>query len=440
MMKFEPNDIHRSDLKVMIDRVLVSLFLAQIIGLLYYTNYFLVYKYLPSPFINDKNNTFMDLINTAYWAERGGMFTFWHTVYPPINFIFLKLANFLFLTKTTFSNPFEFREHAGNLIYAYFFAYLVAPIILLLSDKWRNIFNSSQKILIYFTIALSTPMLFLLERGNLVLACLFFIPLLFGSNANQKDIATAILINIKPYFLLLLICPFVKDKWTSAGRTILYSVFFFNASGLLINDNYLKFFDNLLNFSKSSTLFSLREVFSMPSSISVFSYLFQSDAFIRHYWKLGLDFILLSHLIDLFKLLILGLVLSLIYFNRSILTEDKIYTFILVCIVNLGVSLGGYSLVYYLATIPIMLEMRFKNLFIASIFLLFLPFDFIKLTSSWIGAQDVFLSGMKVDVFWELGLGSFLKPFVNFLLLIIVIREIIYLRKKQFNLSVIESK
>lgn len=242
MMKWEPKDFHRSDLKLNVDRVLLTLLVIQLLGFFYYAYYFLVYKYLPSPFINDKSDTFMDLINTAYWSERGGMFTFWHTVYPPLNFIFLKLANFLFLSETTFSNAFELREHADNLIYAYLFAYLIAPITLLSCDKWGFFFNSKQKLLIYFIIVISTPMLFLMERGNLVLACLFFIPLLFRSNVKQKEIATAILINIKPYFLLLLICPFVKEKWASATRTILYSAFFFNAAGLLINDNYLKFF------------------------------------------------------------------------------------------------------------------------------------------------------------------------------------------------------
>ncbi len=68
----------------------------QIIVVIYYIYYNLKYGYLPSPFINDKSNSFMDLYNTMCWSSRGEYYSIWSSVYPPINFLLFQMIQGVF--------------------------------------------------------------------------------------------------------------------------------------------------------------------------------------------------------------------------------------------------------------------------------------------------------------------------------------------------------
>ena len=62
----------------------------------YYVFYVLHFGYLPSPFIFDKSNTLMDLFNPMIYAIHDDAYTIYQSVYPPLNFIFLKIFHSLF--------------------------------------------------------------------------------------------------------------------------------------------------------------------------------------------------------------------------------------------------------------------------------------------------------------------------------------------------------
>jgi len=74
--------------------VLVLILIINALGLAYYISHVIEYGYLPSPFVYDKSDTFMDLFNTMYWAYYEGRYTDWGSVYPPLGFLFLKIINF----------------------------------------------------------------------------------------------------------------------------------------------------------------------------------------------------------------------------------------------------------------------------------------------------------------------------------------------------------
>ena len=76
--------------------------------------------------------------------------------------------------------------------------------------------------------------------------------------------------------------------------------------------------------------------------------------------------------------------------------------------------------------------MRYKKIYILLLLLLYAPLDLISLYNDSIGTQQSYLSGVDVDVIWSEGLGSFLKPIVNLLILITLDMDI-FLGKDHTN-------
>lgn len=156
--------------------------LLNIAGLAYYINYFTSNGYLPNPFFYEVSDTFMDLFNTMYWAYDNGRYTDWGSVYPPFSFIILRLINFLFAGEGHTSAALM-RDNSPFVIAGFCLIYLTIPAIILKSKYWGE-FLKTEKILIYFAIILSAPMLFALERGNIIMLCPVLLALVVSKLAS----------------------------------------------------------------------------------------------------------------------------------------------------------------------------------------------------------------------------------------------------------------
>lgn len=128
---------------------------------------------MPSPFIYDKSNTFMDLFNVLYWAYDDGRYTDWGSVYPPLGFIILRFFNFVF-AGAGFGDPELMRDNSQFVIVGMCLFYLAVPAMVLNTKYWQD-FPKIEKILIYFAIVLSPPPSFLSGEGKFDSArsCLF---------------------------------------------------------------------------------------------------------------------------------------------------------------------------------------------------------------------------------------------------------------------------
>ena len=93
-------------------RLLFACCVIQIAGCIYFWLSFTQNGYLPSPFVYDKADTFMDFFHTMYWADEPGRYTDWGSVYPPLNFLFLKGARWLLFGQVHESDAFTLRDSA----------------------------------------------------------------------------------------------------------------------------------------------------------------------------------------------------------------------------------------------------------------------------------------------------------------------------------------
>ena len=166
--------------------------------------------FLPQPFVFDTNDTFMDWFNTAYWANHAGAYDVWRSIYPPLSFVFLDWTS---LPGCYLSSPFYARDCdwlARAVILGF---YLLDIALVWLSFRRADPRTAPMRTLAF---AFGLPLLFTLERGNLILvafACFVLAHGPLGIAPRWRALAGAATINFKPYLLLPVLAKALKRDW-----------------------------------------------------------------------------------------------------------------------------------------------------------------------------------------------------------------------------------
>lgn len=172
--------------------------------------FFLEYGYLPQPFVFDTNDTYMDWFNTAYWTNNRGIYDVWRSIYPPLSFVFLDATS---LPGCYLHNSFTARDCdwlARGTIYTF---YLIDVVLAWVCFRRLDRRTAPMRTI---AIALGLPMLFTLERGNLILVAFAFFMIAHGPVTASKPwrwFAAAVTINFKPYLVLPMFAHAVKRDW-----------------------------------------------------------------------------------------------------------------------------------------------------------------------------------------------------------------------------------
>jgi hypothetical protein len=167
--------------------------------------------YLPAPFVFDVSDTFMDWFNTAYWAhDPAGAYGVWNTIYAPLSFVITRL----FGNPWCYANsPFDARDCDAVGIVAILCMYVgcvvLAGVAFYRNDRPTFLFRTVG-------IALGGPLLFALERGNLIMVAFMCLIVLYGGLAKKRSglaASAAIMINMKSYLLLPVLGYAVRRDW-----------------------------------------------------------------------------------------------------------------------------------------------------------------------------------------------------------------------------------
>lgn len=415
-----------------IENLLLSLFLmTQIYAFYGISNFFLNYGYLPSPFLLDKSDTFMDLFNSIFWADNEGKYSDWKSVYPPLNFILLSGIKLVFLGGQSFTNAFSIRQSGLSIEIFFVIAYLLLPILVLKTTIWKD-FSILNKSLLYFAFILSSPMLFTLERGNVIIITLIFLALAISHSGMYRCMFIAFLINIKPYFFVLTFLFLIKNESKEFLLCVGAAAIIFIITGLVLDKNFLLFFENILNFSNTTNLFSLHDIISLPSSMSAYSAIlnseqFQNSNFVKNGFLASFGSLkFFSGAIEFAKWSIIGVALVILFTANKKLSEVQVITVLVVLISNLGISVGGYTLILYFTLIPIFWTMRFKWAYLAILALIYTSATVFLLSSYGRGIQYSYLSDAIVSTEWTIDIINLIKPTLNIVLLILLSYEAAY--------------
>jgi hypothetical protein len=405
-------------------RFLLVCCIIQIAGCIYFWLSLAENGYLPSPFVYDKADTFMDLFHTMYWADEPGRYTDWGSVYPPINFLFLKGARWLLFGHDHGPDAFTLRDSAKPLFPYIIAAFAAACLFVFRYDLWRN-FTTAQKALLFIIFVLSPPVLFTIERGNLIILAPVFFALALGASGWKRALAIGMLINIKPYFVLYLVAFAISQRPKELVSSAMMAGVIFLFSGIVLDQHFLEFVQNLFRFSQDQNLFSPREVLALPSSVSAFTHALRMYIYSGGNLSIaGLEIGSIIAVVESIKwLAILAAFFSLGLGGRRTPVET-ILAATTIAITNLGVSVGGYSFILYVCLVPILCRSTYRKTYLACVFLIFMPIDIITLLSENLGEHYSYLSDATVPVIFQVSLGAFLRPVVNFGLLLVISFEI----------------
>lgn len=180
------------------------------------------YGYLPQPFFYEPSDTFMDWFNTAYWAQDQGAYDSWRTIYPPLSFIILR--------GLSIGSCYQGAEGVAArdcdwLALVALHAIFLLNIILI---AWAFI-KIDRKTALPRTIALAVgmPMLFALERGNIVILCFSFVLLAFGPlvrAARLRWLFAGLAVNLKVYVIGAIVAQLLRRRWLWAEGAMLATV------------------------------------------------------------------------------------------------------------------------------------------------------------------------------------------------------------------------
>lgn len=411
--------------KISAKQVLFIVLLCEMINLGYYLSYFRRHHFLPTPFVMDKNDTFMDFYNPLFRVIEGSFYTTFNSVYPALNFFILKIFS-IGMSVNQVSSPFELRNQFSYLGWLVAGVYSLIILIVVNLGEWRRV-RVASKFWIFFACLLTIPVLFGLERGNLIFWALLFLALyLQSSNVWIKALFFGLLVNIKPYFGILLLQYLNINNFNKKQLiiSIILSIGIFAFFGFFTNIDLLRFFKSYFLFSKNTTL-SPDGVISLPHSLIPLTYIkgfiftegctrftFSGVCSTYSFWFSTLKIV--SYFFTIFLVLIVIV---------KPLSKLELLIACIFLVTNFSVSTGGYILIIYLVLIPYLINSREYRYFIFPILaILVIPIDWIKLIGADFPIRISYLGGdILENVTTWIGLGSIVRPLLNFSIMVFFI-------------------
>jgi hypothetical protein len=199
---------------------LLAFGVAVLIGRAMYFLYW--YGYLPQPFFYEPSDLYMDWFNTAYWSHGKGAYDSWGTIYPPLTFVVMRMI----------SNPKCYADSDGLetrdcdwigfvIIHAIFLLNIVLIAWSFYKIDRRTALPRS------FALAAGMPMLYALERGNILLLCFTMALLGFGPLLKStwlRWLCVGAAVNFKVYLIATVVTQLLKRRWLWVEGALLSTI------------------------------------------------------------------------------------------------------------------------------------------------------------------------------------------------------------------------
>ncbi len=187
------------------------LMIAMFVGFGHLVYKVVVFGYVPLPFVYDVSDTFMDWFNPAYWGRNGHAYSAYTSIYAPLSFVFTDL----FGTPSCYlssPHPKDVRECDFVGIAAIFLSYILCVVLAAIAFR-----KNDRPTWLYRSVGfgLGLPLLYALERGNLIMIGIIFLIAFFGLSKSKGATAfyAGMMINMKSYMLLLVLSLGIKREW-----------------------------------------------------------------------------------------------------------------------------------------------------------------------------------------------------------------------------------
>jgi hypothetical protein len=232
-----------------IDRWLEPLLaLAVLVALVQALIYTYQFGYLPQPFFYEPSDIWMDWFNTAHWAHEPGAYDAWLTIYPPLSFVFLKFLGIARCYSGAEGLPARECDWLGLVaLHSIYVMNIVLTARAFMKIDRRTALPRS------FALTAGLPMLYGLERGNLILICFTCVLLAFGPlvrSARLRWIFLGLAINFKVYLIATVFAQLLRRRWLwFEGALIATAGVYLLSFGLFGGGTPGEIYRNIANFS-----------------------------------------------------------------------------------------------------------------------------------------------------------------------------------------------
>lgn len=232
--------------------------------------------YLPQPFYADPKDSWMDGYNSAWWAYEGHIYDDWASIYPPLNFIFLRL---LTVARCYDSDPLLLRD-CDQLLIGVLTGFFFLNVVI--AWKCFRMADARTALPRALAVGFGLPALMSLERGQLLIVATTFFFLGFGPllrSARGRMLAAAIAINFKPYFVIPTLLQLLAGRWRWVeGAGVLACLIWLAAFAILGEGSPLDVIQNIAAFSGDPSHDANWRIASMSSSYASISDWLRSDS------------------------------------------------------------------------------------------------------------------------------------------------------------------
>lgn len=239
--------------------------------------YFAINGYLPEPFFYESSDTWMDWFNTAWWAHNKGIYDSWASIYPPISFVILRVLGIGHCYAGPAAGP-EPRlcDWLGvGAIHAFYVLDVVLVALSFMRIDRRTALPRS------LAITLGMPLLYGLDRGNLILLAFACVILAFGPlvhSARVRWVALAVAINLKVYIVTALAAQLLRRRWrwTEGAALVTVAVYLLSYAALGIGTP-MELVTNIRDFAKADVVGNILDVWFPATYLPMIKLLTGSD-------------------------------------------------------------------------------------------------------------------------------------------------------------------
>lgn len=366
--------------------------------------------YLAQPFFYEPSDTWMDWFNTAYWARDPGAYDSWLTIYPPLSFVFLRVVGI----SSCYGGAEGIDSRSCDWIgVVMLHAIYLTNILLTARAFWR--IDRGTAVPRTIAIGLGMPMLFALERGNLILLCYTCVLLAYGPlvrSAKVRWLCAGLAGNFKLYLVAPIFAQLLRRRWRwfegAAFATVAIYLITFGLQGdgtpSQILRNLQTFTENaqgsrVLDIWYASTYNRLIDLIRIDS----FPIYMIADSSVTEIAIIGLSLFKLTGQVSI-------IVAAAAAWMRPEVVPRTRLVFFAIALAVISTEAGGYTMV--LMILFVFME-RWKNvgpkIALVISYILCIPGDVIVGGVPPVVA-DSFLAGRPVTMYFGVGLGPFVWP------------------------------
>ncbi len=211
------------------------------------------FGYFPQPFFYDIGDAWMDWFNPAYWSHVPGAYDSYKTIYPPLTYVILAAITDGSCYQGAQGGWARDCDVVG--IFFLHFTYFICVVLTALTLKKVDPRTAVPRSL---AISIGLPMLWGLDRGNVILLTYIFVLLAFGpllGSARWRWVFAGLAVNMKVYLVGVLAAQLLHRRWRWFEGALLMTIMIYLVTYAIFGSGSpFEIYGNITSYAEGLTI------------------------------------------------------------------------------------------------------------------------------------------------------------------------------------------